>query len=152
MTHDVLVASGSDVNKLESLALHLGSPSRLRGKHLYITVKMQYRVSQAQGERGPWKVSTAAYFYALHEEKQREILAFHWHPETEGQKEPHLHLYDASNIVSMLSKVHLPTGRITLEQFLRFLIVELNVKPLRNDWERVLDGTERKHLQYRTWG
>jgi len=148
LTHDVLVASGSGLDKLESLALNKGSPSRLRGRRLYITVKMLYRVTEAVGERGPWKVSTAAYFYAFHDEKQREILAFHWHPETEGQKEPHLHFYGASNIMTLLAKVHLPTGRITLEQFLRFLIVELDVKPLRNDWERVLDGTERKHLRY----
>jgi hypothetical protein len=112
---------------------------------------MLYRVTEAEGERGPWKVSTAAYFYALHDEKQREMLAFHWHPDTEGQKIPHLHLYAASNIATLLAKVHLPTGRITLEQFLRFLIVELDVKPIRNDWERVLAGTERRHLQYRTW-
>jgi hypothetical protein len=151
VTRDVLVASGSAVNRLESLALNLGSPSRLRGKHLYVTVKLQYRVTHAEGESGPWKVSTAAYFYALHDEKQREIMAFHWHPETEGQKQPHLHLYDASNIATMLAKVHVPTGRITLEQYLRFLIVELKVRPLRSDWQKVLEGTERKHLQYRTW-
>lgn len=152
VTRDVLVASGSDVDKLESLAINRGSPSRLRGRRLYLTVKMLYRVTEADGERGPWKVSTAAYFYALHDERQREIIAFHWHPETENQKEPHLHVYPASNIMTLLAKVHLPTGRITLEQFLRFLIIELDVKPLRNDWERVLAGTERRHLQYRTWG
>lgn len=87
---------------------------------------MLYRVTEADGERGPWKVSTVAYFYALHDDGQREIIGFHWHPETEGQKEAHLHLYAASNIMTLLAKIHLPTGRITLEQFLRFLIIELN--------------------------
>ena len=112
---------------------------------------MQYRVTKAEGVRGPWKVSTAAYFYALHDAEQRELMAFHWHPETEGQKGPHLHLYDASDIIDLLAKVHLPTGRIALEQFLRFLIVELDVKPLRDDWEKVLRQTQTKHEQFRSW-
>lgn len=151
MTRDVLVVSGSDINKVESLALNRGSPSRLKNKRLYMTVKMQYRVTKAEGVKGPWKVSTAAYFYALHDAEQRELIAFHWHPETEGQKDPHLHFYGASNVAAFLEKVHLPTGRISLEQFLRFLIVELKVKPLRNDWEPVLRRTEGPYVQHRSW-
>lgn len=117
-----------------------------------MTVKMLYRVTAATGERGPWKVSTAAYYYALHDAKKREVLAFHWHPEAEGeQKYPHLHLYDASNIMPSLVKVHLPTGRISLEQFLVFLIDELKIKPLKPDWENKLKSTQARFEQFRTW-
>jgi len=109
VTKDPLFASGYDVNNVESLTLNKGYPSKLRSSHrLSLTVKMQYRVTKATGERGPWKVSTAAYYYALHGANECEILAFHWHPEAEGQKDPHLHLYDASAVVGFLAKVHLP--------------------------------------------
>jgi hypothetical protein len=114
-------------------------------------VKLLFRVTKATGDKGPWKVSTAAYYYALHGTKEREFLAFHWHPEAEGRTDPHLHIYAPSNIVDFLTKVHLPTGRIALEQFLRFLIVELKVKPLRDDWESVLKRTEGPYTQHRTW-
>ena len=152
MTHDILVVSGSDLNKVESLALNRGSPSRLRSNPpLYITAKMLYRVTKAEGVRGPWKVSTSAYYYALHDEKQQELLSFHWHPHAEERKDPHLHIHAASNIADFLAKVHLPTGRIALEQFLRFLIAELKVKPLRNDWETILRQTQTAHEKFRTW-
>ncbi len=112
---------------------------------------MHYRVTQAAGVQGPWKVSTAAYLYTLYDKDKHELLAFHWHPEMAGEKTPHLHLYGASSIMGMLAKVHFPTGRISLEQFLRFLIVELKVRPNRNDWESVLRQTQKKHEQFRSW-
>jgi hypothetical protein len=152
VTRDVLVASGSDLNRIESLTLNKGIPSRLKSNPpLYLTVKMLYRVTEAKGERGPWRVSTAAYYYALHDSKRRELLAFHWHPDSEGRKDPHLHIYDAANIIRLLAKVHLPTGRIALEDFLRFLIQELKVKPIRADWEQVFRGTQAAYEQFRSW-
>lgn len=152
MTRDIFVASGSDVNTVESLTLNRGTPSRLRStRPLYITVKLLYRVTKATGDKGPWTVSTAAYYYALHGTKERELLAFHWHPEAEGPKDPHLHIYAPSNVVDFLVKVHLPTGRIALEQFLMFLILEMKVKPHRPDWERVLKLTKGAYEKFRSW-
>jgi hypothetical protein len=152
VTRDVLVASGSELNRIESLTLNGGIPSTLKSSpRLYLTVKMLYRVTEVEGDRGPCKVSTAAYYYALHDARQRELIAFHWHPEAEGPKEPHLHIYAPSNVIDLLAKVHLPSGRIALEQFLRFLIQELEVKPVRPDWDRILSGTQKAYERFRSW-
>lgn len=151
VTRDVLVASGSDLNKVESLTLGKGSPSRLRSKpSVYLTVKMLYRVTKDPGERGPWKVSTAAYYYGIHDNQQSEILSYHWHPRTERQ-DPHLHLESGSKVIDFLRGVHFPTERVSLEEVLRFLIEELKVKPLRRDWSIVLRSTQSQYKRFRTW-
>ena len=114
---------------------------------------MRYQIKEARGtndERGPWKVSTTAYYYAVHNGHQREILAYHWHPNV-GPKYPHLHLSKASNITTVLSKKHIPTRRIALEEMLRFLIEELGVKPLRDNWSQTLESTFKAHERYRSW-
>jgi hypothetical protein len=39
-----------------------------------------YRVEETEGERGPWKVSTLAYYHSLEDEAGREFVAYQWHP------------------------------------------------------------------------
>jgi len=111
---------------------------------------MLYRVTEEEGERGPWKVSTTAYYYGIHDNQQSEILSYHWHPRTERQ-DPHLHLESGSKVTHFLRGVHLPTGRVSLEEVLSFLIEELNVKPLRLDWARVLSSTQSQYERFRSW-
>jgi hypothetical protein len=111
---------------------------------------IHYKVVEAEGNLGPWKVSTAAYFYSVQDYRQNELLAYHWHPRsTPEHPEPHLHIY--GQVPSVLLKLHMPTRRITLEEFLRFLITELKVKPLRSDWERILREAQAAHEKFRTW-
>jgi hypothetical protein len=43
-----------------------------------------------------------------------------------------------NNDVSM-NDLHLPTGYVTIEEIIRFCIVDLEVKPLSDDWDRILD-------------
>jgi len=151
VTHDVLVASGSDLDKVESLTLNKGSPSKLKSNPiLFLTVKMLYRVTEITGEKGPWKVSTAAYYYGIHDRHQSEILSYHWHPQTE-RNYPHIHLHSGSSVIRALQGIHLPTGRVSLEQVLRLLIEEMKVKPIRPDWNKVLEGTQSRHEQFRSW-
>jgi hypothetical protein len=147
----VIVASGSDLNKIESLTLNKGFPSRLKSNPtLFLTLKMQYRVTKAVGVRGPWKVSTEAYYYGIHDRQQTEILSYHWHPKTE-RTFPHIHLHSGSSVIRALQGIHLPTGRVSLEQVLRLLIEEMKVKPLRADWAKVIQGTQLRYELARTW-
>lgn len=111
---------------------------------------MLYRVTKAEGERGPWKVSTAAYYYGIHDNRQSEILSYHWHPGTERQ-DPHLHFESSSKVIDFLRGIHLPTGRVSLEEVLWFLIEELKVKPLRRDWNKVLQSTQSQYERFRSW-
>lgn len=42
-----------------------------------------------------------------------------------------------------LNDYHLPTGYVTIEEVIRFLIVDLGIPPLRDDWDAVLDTSYR---------
>jgi hypothetical protein len=152
LTKDIIVASGCDLNKIEAASLNKGAPSRLRSNPaFFLSVLIQYKLTKAEGERGPWKVSTAAYAYGLHDKEQSEIISYHWHPGV-GRRYPHLHLGAGSGVAQYLEKVHVPTRRISLEEILRFAIEELRVRPLRRDWEKVLELAQSQFEKFRTWG
>ena len=42
-----------------------------------------------------------------------------------------------------LSKFHIPTGRVTIEHIIRFLIADLGVPPLVENWDEVLRESEK---------
>jgi hypothetical protein len=63
----------------------------------------------------------------------------------------HLHLHrDFDEAVSGIrpSELHIPTGWVTIESVLRFLIAELGVKPLSSNWPNVLSESEE---QFKKW-
>jgi hypothetical protein len=98
------------------------------------------------GSRGDRQIGILRYHYALLDRKESELLVYHWHPDSEGPDYPHLHV-SASLIAQVdaqtrrnidLDKLHIVTGHIALQAFIRMLITEFQVKPLRADWrERV---------------
>jgi hypothetical protein len=129
-------------------ALHGGLPVALPGGQLSLTVAIHYRVVEDEGPRGPWKVSTAAYIYALHVASEL-LLAYHWHPAgRSAATRSHLHLVPG---VDLLQRVHLPTGRVALEQVLQLAIAELDVRPRRGDWSSVLESTQAAFEEWRSW-
>ncbi len=69
------------------------------------------------------------------------ILAFHWHQMGVSPVTTH-HPHRGGTAVGVdFSKAHIPTGRVTLQDVLRFAIVDLGVAPLRDDWPLLLkDG------------
>lgn len=113
-----------------------------------------YRVVEATGALGPWKVTTATYYYQLLNDNEKEILSYHWHPkEPNTYSLPHLHLGSGSTVThGGLRKAHLPTGRVAVEDILLLAILHLGVAPRRTDWEEVLNETKAKFEQYKTWG
>ena len=90
-------------------------PGTFASASLAIRMVQQYRVVRASGARGPFKVQTMAYSYAIEDasdDSEREILAYHWHPDGPGDaiRTPHLHVAGAHE------RLHLPTGRVSVEQ------------------------------------
>jgi len=140
--------NGYSPSREHTLAPNLGEPVRLRGeRELDLVSKLWYRVvpgfAGEAAERGPWRVETLAYSHGLETPEAREIIAYHWHP---GQGSnivyPHLHLGAGLGAdLDILEKTHIPTGRIALEDVLRFAILELGVEPQREDWAEVLAET-----------
>lgn len=83
------------------------------------------------------------YRYVLLNQEHRELLSYHWHPA--GQSPvvtPHLHVACRAGNAD-LSKVHLPTGPVTLVDVIRCAITEFGVQPLRADWRAVLDRADQ---------
>jgi hypothetical protein len=119
---------------------------------LALSVRHDFDVQASDGARPYLRTSSAGYFYQIRDQRERELIAFHWHPGRRNQREyPHLHVDGVSGPVAIVRKNHVPTGRVSLESVVRFLITELDVRPLRDDWERVLDEGERTFQSRRTW-
>ena len=120
-----------------------GDPVRLRGPQcIHLRVRIWIRVSQAEPPRGLWEAQTTAYEYRLSDQDDREILAYHWHPEGQSHvRTPHLHLGPASEVVRpALLAAHLPTGQVGLHEVERLAIDSFGVAPIRPDWDRVLQA------------
>jgi hypothetical protein len=156
VTREVLDVHGGYHPAASPHALTLGAeePARLQGPgELALSVTLHYRIVEAPGARGPWKVSTAGYLYAVDDAEGREVLAYHWHPH--GRRDvtaPHLHLGAGAMVGrERLVDAHLPTGRVALEALIRCAIAELDVEPLRSDWHEVLDAAEAGFEAWRTW-
>src|SRR6266852_148004 len=80
----------------------------------------QYRIVEDEvPQRGPWKVSTVAYYYTLKTTTSPypDVLGYHWHPqERNAIAYPHLHLHHgAGTLQHNLADAHLPTARIAIE-------------------------------------
>jgi hypothetical protein len=96
--------------------------------------QVRFADTRARGD-SRWVGTLVKYHFALLTTEQREIIAFHWHPDVPGRPEPHLHLGVASKASTLLRQAHIPASIVTLPQVLRFAIRELGVEPIRDDWE-----------------
>jgi hypothetical protein len=140
-----------DENGIRVLSVKSGERFKVKSSPpRYLVIAIRYKIIQAGGHLGPWKASNLAYNYTLYDEDETEVLAYHWHPNV-GPPTTHLHLYQASGAVAYLAKRHMPTERISVEEFLRFVIEELRVQPIRNDWSDILKSNYQLHRRYRTW-
>lgn len=170
VTKAVLDVSGGTYASARPHSLTFGDalPQKLKGANVYLAVTQLYRVIRDEDpDRGPWRVTIDQYVYTLRasrgrgrSEKPEVLLSYQWHPRPRAKYNyPHLHLGPASGIGSsadaaarLTNKAHIPTGRVAIEDVIRFAITQLNVEPLREDWEQVLDEAQERHERYRSWG
>lgn len=78
-------------------------------------------------------------YYTLVNAERVQFLAFHWHPRVPGPA-THPHLHVRSDAAPLSHKTHVPTGRVSLADVVRLLIVEFGVPPLREDWQIVVSN------------
>jgi hypothetical protein len=144
---------GYRLGATHTVVLDQGNAVRLPGADLAIRVGQSYEVVRAKPPRGPYKVSTRAYWYALEDNAGHEVIAYHWHPEqTPHRASPHLHIGQGAGVAHRdLRDAHLPTGRISVEEFIRCLIVDFHVPPRRSDWEAILTRAQQAFEEWRTW-
>lgn len=103
-------------------------------------------------ERGPWRATTKGYMYSVMEdtEAQREIVGFHWHPGEQGFNEAHMHIPDHPS--SQMQHAHIPSGRVSIESFVSFLIREFKVKAHQTGYRGILEHSEGRFRRFRNWG
>lgn len=118
------------------------NPMTLRGRRRFgLFLVQRWRLSSGTGRADRWVAQIAGYEYRLEDREEREVLAFHWHPEGMSHvTEPHLHLSAASSPAALpdLARAHLPTGTVALRAVVRSLLRDFGVAPQRDDWQRVL--------------
>lgn len=132
-----------------SLRSPAGGPSGL-----FLDVAHVFTIVEAERVRfrRSWRVTTRMYEYRLLDHAREELLVYHWQPgpDFEGPDHPHLHV-SASLDVRVdavtrreidLDKLHLATGRVSLEAVVWMLIAEFRVAPQRHDWRETLKRTE----------
>lgn len=138
----------------------------LRTEHgrrgVLLSVGHDYRIVELEDEadaRGPWKVRTARYVYAILDEQGNELLAYHWHPEDPSQpsgrsriQTPHLHLSDTIQPIALgrsyapvtLADMHVRTGHVLLEDVVELLLDEFGVHPLSNRWREIVEENRNR--------
>jgi hypothetical protein len=127
---------------------------RRNGRSLKLELQHRYAIVEAHDERSRWTTTTTEYVYAVSDERDDLIAAWHWHP-TSGRAgdeahSPHIHAY-GDRATLTLHKLHLPTGRVSLEALVRFLIEDFDVIPRRTDWSAILSRHEEAFRQVRSW-
>ena len=113
------------------LGQHLTSDVTKSGAHILRTVKYRYLLS-LEGEADA-------------------IVRWDYDRERPESDEAHCrhHLQGTPDIVVNgrhlpLEDFHLPTGYVPIEEVIRFCVVDLGVKPLRSDWDDVLETSYRR--------
>lgn len=125
--------------------LRLACPGHGAISHVSFVMGHQFSVVSDDGGGG-WHVSTAQYEYYLQDDDGNELIGWHWHPESKITY-PHLHV-PADPIHH---KMHVPTGRVSIEAIIRLLINDFGVTPLRGDHSEILDEAEANFIRYRRW-
>jgi hypothetical protein len=134
--------------------LNEGRATRLRSSvDLWMSVQQVIAIEQSVGDRA-WTGQLVSYAYTFGVRDDREVLAFHWHAEGASLvTHPHVHIgsimiaANASVRPSDFHRAHIPTGTVLFEDIARFAVAELDVEPLRADWESVLAGIARRRQQ-----
>ncbi len=148
-----------------------GDPARVRTHggegELLLRFAHLYRVVHVPGDQqcGPYKVSSSFYRYDILDRDEDEVVVFHWEPEGRSPvRTPHLHLPAATPIVlpqrggsgvagakTHLGKLHLPTGRILIEDVVELLIREFGAVPLNENWAAILEKNREAFARGRRW-
>jgi hypothetical protein len=149
----VNVSPGGYVAEQNPHLLVLGTGRQELSGGLLLTLEQGYEIVEAQGARGPWKCSTTWYQYSLDDSDGREVIAYHWHPAgTSNVTRPHAHLGAGALLAhSPLARAHLPTNRVSIEDFLLLCVRDLGVDHLRADWEPILEGSRGVFEDWQTW-
>ena len=130
-------------NNPHALVLNEGDPVSLPKSKLSLTLNQTYGVVRAEGDRGPYKVSTISYIYRI-DDSAGELVSFHYHPDHHVDF-CHMHLRQN------FDRVHFPTGRVAIEEVIAMLIRDFGIPPRRKNYEALISEGLEKFRTWRTW-
>jgi hypothetical protein len=144
------------VGETHSWMLNDGSPISL-GNGLFFSASMKFETldrGQSEGRRR-YRISTREYIYEVMEPGSRQIISAHWHPLARNSRytDPHWHVGGvalAKNRV-YLDRAHIPSPRVSIEEFIRLMIEELGVVPRQEDWDKRLRKTHKAFAEHKSW-
>lgn len=123
---------------------------------LKFSAGQNYEIVELEEEdpQGRYNIRTCGYFYEIATADERQILSFHWQPDAKPARAgdqvvtvPHLHVGAAITTGQTVvrpgdfHKVHIPTGRVSLEAMIWLLIEQFNATPLNSNWRSVIART-----------
>lgn len=95
--------------------------------------------------------------FSVYDLDEREIIVYHWHPESlSDRKYPHLHigsvLIDSRRheLGKTFSRLHIPTGIITIADVAKMLIEEFGVIPIHRQWDETLHACQAEFERQRS--
>ena len=149
VSNNVVVHRGEHIlNQPCTILVGEGGSIKLRGRSkLILNITLNYEIVRDPNEAGSHKIHTTAYSYSIRDRQNKELLRYDWHPAIDPNiTYPHLHIED-----SKWKKFHLPTSRIALEQVLRLLITQFEVRTKRRDWATILTRGQRALEDHCSW-
>jgi hypothetical protein len=96
------------------------------GGNLYLICTQVLTAVSDPTNEGRFKARTREYSYRLVEEQDvgaPDLVAYHWHPNDSELRPPHLH-------VPAYQRIHFPTSRVCVEDFILMLIKYYDVRPV----------------------
>lgn len=115
----------------------------------YVFVTQVFTVTKIPMQPRFFKVNTREYSYRLSDSQNvndADLIAYHWHPNEFEVRYPHLH-------VRALKRVHFPTSRVCLEDFVRLMIDYYDVRPrlAHPEWKGILEKNKRAFDKGASW-
>jgi hypothetical protein len=156
VTRDILIADGwKPFEQPHTVSFPRGDAVDLRrDPRLRLEVTHSYRLVPDAGSHGKPRVKTIGYGYEIRDAEDRPVLRYDYHPQSRSRITwPHLHLWRAATTPIDFRKCHMPTGRVSLEAVIRFLIIDLDIETTasRDDCLALLEKLEEDFDNKRTW-
>lgn len=124
---------------------HTALESNSSGARIFLAVQFDLRSYLHESEHSGFDAEIAGYNISISLSNNQELLSYHWHPNGIGHfRGPHLHVSARAGVSDEhshsihLGKKHLTTGLVQIEEIVRMLIQDFEVRPLVQDWERRL--------------
>lgn len=122
-----------------------------RGREvLYLGASQRIQIVDADN----FRITTSRYIYVLWSARPNErIIDWHYHRRQNNSFQAHLHIRDDDPRTTnhQLANRHIPSGRVPLEDVVRFAVQETNIDAREPNWTTTLEATEAIFRANRTW-